>query len=350
MDLSTVGFIIGTVGTFLSLISLFAAYYFYRKSLRLKEPRWAITSNNLIRGYSSKLNELDILYKDHKVENLTISKILFWNRGRDTINRQDIATAEPLVIKSTEEVEILDAKILSNNNESSQISAELENSQQSYLIFDYLDYDQGAIIQIVHTGTSSKDIFVSGKIKSTEIANQDKDSIIPRNKARIFWSLISTPIIVLLLALPVAYVVYSFASLPSEEFIIGICDIHHISISTDSLPQLIRSQCSILSSEEAIKIAKEIEEIPERLTIRNIRLSEKVTANVRALRIGIERSYSISTYAVRPTPSPIYLRPIFFVGVLLAIVLISFLYSLYRWKRFTIIPKGLESFLDEAAV
>jgi hypothetical protein len=42
MELDTLGFVIGVIGTFLSFISLIAAYYFYRKSLRLKEPRWSL--------------------------------------------------------------------------------------------------------------------------------------------------------------------------------------------------------------------------------------------------------------------------------------------------------------------
>src|SRR5688500_3410655 len=88
------------IGYALAVLSLIYAYYHYRKGLKIKEPVYSIKSNNLISGSTSTLENLNISYKDYKVENLTVSKILFYNRGAETINRQDIETINPLKISS----------------------------------------------------------------------------------------------------------------------------------------------------------------------------------------------------------------------------------------------------------
>ena len=73
--------------TFLAgiLFSFILNYAFYRLSIRTKQPSWAINSNNLISGFSAKLPDLDIKYLGKGIENLTISKVMFWNAGNQTI-------------------------------------------------------------------------------------------------------------------------------------------------------------------------------------------------------------------------------------------------------------------------
>lgn len=163
MQTDIVGLSIGIAGI---LIGVIASYYFYRKSVRIKEPCWAIRTNNLIQGYSAQLDNLRVLYQDVNIENLTISKILFWNDGIETIDRGDIETANHLRIFSLDGVELLDAKVLTTNNQSCQFTVNLSSDKTNALLnFDYLDKKQGAVIQIVHTGTSSKDLNVAGDIK-----------------------------------------------------------------------------------------------------------------------------------------------------------------------------------------
>ena len=71
MTVDIIGLSVGIVGI---LVGVAVSYYFYRKSLRVKEPYWAVRSNNLIEGYSAKLDDLRILYKDNRIENLTIKQ------------------------------------------------------------------------------------------------------------------------------------------------------------------------------------------------------------------------------------------------------------------------------------
>jgi hypothetical protein len=107
-----------------------------------------------------------VLYKNETVANLTVSKIAFWNEGKDTIDRTDIETVNHLRIECAENIKILDTKILVCNNYSSQFSVNLSDDQKyANIEFDYIDNKQGAVIQVVHTGRSSEDLRIAGNIK-----------------------------------------------------------------------------------------------------------------------------------------------------------------------------------------
>jgi hypothetical protein len=157
------------IGWFLGVIGLIVGYIFYRKGLRTKIPTWSIRSNNLITGYSDKVENLTVLFANKKIKNLTISKIVFWNDGTETINQQDLKTINPLRIQGENGVDILDISILTSNKHSNQVDLIWSEKGDSVKItFDYLDTKQGAVFQVIHTGISSEDIQVIGDIKGVK--------------------------------------------------------------------------------------------------------------------------------------------------------------------------------------
>ena len=153
------------LGFILGVISIVLAFVFYKKSIRAKEPCWSIRNINLVRGFGSTIQDLEIFYKKQEVENLSVSKIIFWNNGSETLNFSDISQTNILkIIPAKESVKLLDTKILSANSETSQFASEINNNE-ALLRFDYLDQGQGALIQVFHTGTSSQDLILKGAIK-----------------------------------------------------------------------------------------------------------------------------------------------------------------------------------------
>jgi hypothetical protein len=161
--------VLTAVSIVLAVIGIVLAYFFYRRGRRTKEACWAIRTNNLVAGYGSKLGDLEVLYKGQKVENLSISRIAFWNEGAETIDRQNLVTANPLRITTKGEVKLLDIKRLAVNNEASGFAVSLENDMGSARIeFDYLDREHGAVLQVVHTGKRSEDLDLVGAIKGVE--------------------------------------------------------------------------------------------------------------------------------------------------------------------------------------
>ena len=160
----------GIIGTAIGIISIILAMYFYKKSRKAKEPCWAIKSKNLIEGYNVKLDSLIVLYKGNQIENLTVSRICFWNDGKDTLERKDIETINHLRIAGKNGVMFLDVKILAQNNLSSQCNVDISDSgNYIYLDFDYIDQNQGCVIQVIHTGKLSGDIQILGDIKGVSV-------------------------------------------------------------------------------------------------------------------------------------------------------------------------------------
>lgn len=170
MDFERIGLIVGIFSIFIGII---ISYYFYRKSLKIRQPYWAIRSNNLIYGFCNIVDDLEITFESEPVENLTISKIIFWNNGLETINYDDLTTINPLRIKGISETKILQASIIRSNNKSSNFTLEYFKEDNKVKInFDYLDQNQGVVIQVIHTGKSSKDIEILGDIKGVKSITQ----------------------------------------------------------------------------------------------------------------------------------------------------------------------------------
>jgi hypothetical protein len=165
MDETTINYIIGILGILLAIIGIGTSYYFYRKSIRAKEPVFSIRSNNVISEYSSKYENLTVAYKGDKVENFTITKVLFFNKGVEAIYREDIATQNHLRIV-TMNSDILDTRVLQANNLSNNFQVNLDRVTNSVFIdFEYLNTNQGAVVELIHNGTTSNNIVLLGDMK-----------------------------------------------------------------------------------------------------------------------------------------------------------------------------------------
>jgi hypothetical protein len=149
-----------------AITGILVSYYFFRQAQKNKEPCWAVKSNNLIRDFGSNISKLEIVYDRQKIENLTISRVMFWNNGSETLERQHIVSANPLKILGINGAKIIDAEVLKQNNHHCNFSITKSNDQLcAYIDFDYLDKNHGAVLQIMHTGLSSRDITVEGSVK-----------------------------------------------------------------------------------------------------------------------------------------------------------------------------------------
>lgn len=86
--------IINIIFFLLSILGIFLTLFFYFKSKKQKVPLYGTRSINLIKGKANKIDDLEILFKGDKVQYLTITKLLFWNAGKETIHRSDVATKD----------------------------------------------------------------------------------------------------------------------------------------------------------------------------------------------------------------------------------------------------------------
>ena len=157
--LSILSLVLGALGVTLAII-------FYLKSRKFKLPCYALQSFNIVRDLSSKIESLEMFFSNDRIYNLTVSKLAFWNAGRDTINSNDVATSDPITVKISDDNKILDVKIIYTKNAANNFTISLSNNQSYFNIdFEYIDKGEGAVIQFFHTGKKINDIQVSGIIK-----------------------------------------------------------------------------------------------------------------------------------------------------------------------------------------
>jgi hypothetical protein len=137
---------------------------FHIRSKKEKIPRFAIRSFNLLDNTVASLPGLSVKYKGKKLDSLTATKICFWNAGSATINSQDIASADPMRIILPKGRKFLFGRVGSQSIAGNNVTVNLSEDNNLTMTFDYLDKNQGAVILILHTG-SSKEIIVQRSIK-----------------------------------------------------------------------------------------------------------------------------------------------------------------------------------------
>lgn len=153
------------ITTTFTIIGIPLSIYLYFKSKKEKSLKFEIKSNNIFKNFESIIENVKVTCKNKNISTLTITKILMWCNGKETIYDTDIATQMPLIIKTREDKDILEAKVISSNNLANNVHLEKLENNLYKINFEFLDNKDGFIIQVVHTGNNSNDIIVDGKIK-----------------------------------------------------------------------------------------------------------------------------------------------------------------------------------------
>lgn len=144
---------------------------FFRKNI---QPLYAKKSINLTDISLSNIKDVGVFYKGKEVDSFTVTKIVIWNKGKETIRYSDLASKDKLRLSPKYPSEIMDIEILQIVNEINGVEVVKEN-EEYILKFDFLDTNQGFVLKVFHTGSDSDDIMIKGSfIGYGEI--QDRDS------------------------------------------------------------------------------------------------------------------------------------------------------------------------------
>lgn len=165
----------------LAIFGVLTSIVLFFKSKKEKIPCKSIQSFPLIQDSLSKIDAVEILFKGQRIENLTLTKIAFWNYGSDTIHKTDVASADKLRLEMDSGGKFLNAEIFYKSREANNASIKLDRKKNLIEIdFDYFHTSEGIIIYAYHSG-SAKDVHLKGTIKSApDIRNtsQVRDPII----------------------------------------------------------------------------------------------------------------------------------------------------------------------------
>jgi hypothetical protein len=209
--------ILNWISVIIGLIGIIFAIIFYIKSRKRKELCWIIISNNLIQESRNTIQSLSIRYKSKLISNLTVSKILFWNRGNETIYKCDLETINPLKIICKNN--ILTSEVIHKNNPSDNIRIITEKHKLSIIKFDYLNPRDGFILQVIHDGVSSNDITLQGDIIGVNVKQFGQLKIDNPIKVRLYTMTILLMILFVLFSVLFLYILSIIEGNPFYFFI-----------------------------------------------------------------------------------------------------------------------------------
>jgi len=163
------------------LLGLATSVSLYFKGKKSRIPTYVIRTINLVQENVKKINTVEILYSKKKVQNLSISKIAFWNDGREPIKyKDDVPQKDTVRLVIENEYKFLDAKIIYQKNPANNFHIKISNDKKKINIyFDYCDFEQGVVIQVFHTGSYSKDIHMEGSITTVDKIYRKELSFFP---------------------------------------------------------------------------------------------------------------------------------------------------------------------------
>ncbi len=100
--------------------------------------------------------DLCLLFRGKLVTDLTITRYAIWNSGNVVLNGDDVASRKPLrIISVSQESKIIDAAIIMQNEETNMFQIIKRSDKLLELQFDYLNKNDGVVLQVIHTGSSS---------------------------------------------------------------------------------------------------------------------------------------------------------------------------------------------------
>jgi hypothetical protein len=184
-------------GVFCLIVGVLLSIYFYFIGKRERRPYYFLKSNNIVKKAHEMIPGLKLHFAGYGEDlfDFTVTKLVFWNKGRETIRKEDVASADPIKVNANDGALILSASILFQSNAANQFRCVVNKEKSAAtLAFDYLDHGQCVVLEIAHTGTKKEDISLSGLVKGAPSGGKIKHvrgTHVPLNtsnrRRRVIW-------------------------------------------------------------------------------------------------------------------------------------------------------------------
>lgn len=140
-----------TASSVITVLAAIFAVYAYLSTREEKVPCYAVEGTSLVANTRKGVDGISILYRGKEVPELTSTTVWLWNAGSRTIDEADIAPSDPLRIVGPPGVLVLASKVVKYHR--ATVAPRLRNDGRVvFPMFDFLDKDDGFVVQILHTG------------------------------------------------------------------------------------------------------------------------------------------------------------------------------------------------------
>ena len=154
--------IVTVVSLLLGFLGVILAIIFYIKGKPKLELSWVKSTYLIIANNKSVFEGLEMTFNKEPIDDLSVTKIVLWNSGNKEIRESDVYSNKQICITSDDTVNILEAKILPDNDKNNYSIMRREKSV--LLCFECIEENNGFAIQLIHSGEAFS-IKVDGEIK-----------------------------------------------------------------------------------------------------------------------------------------------------------------------------------------
>jgi hypothetical protein len=157
--LAIAGVVIGVVGIGLAAV-------FYIRGKRDKRPTYCTRSVNIVKDLGSRVGPVTMSYDGASIATLTVTKLAFWNAGREAIDRSDISEDDPLFISVVDGVSLLQVDEIASNAQANAFEiSQGEKPETRRIEFGYLNGGAGGVFQVMHTGADGSVVSLVGSLR-----------------------------------------------------------------------------------------------------------------------------------------------------------------------------------------
>lgn len=153
------------------VIPIALTLFLYYRSKPLKLIYFASRTFPVITDRSDKIDGLQITISGRSAYIVSMTRFAIWNAGNQTIDSRDISESDPMTVCTCKHIDVFYAKILERTRQANQIRlGKISEYPNSYRIeFDYLDPNDGVLLDIVHSGDVFQEFELTGSIKGGAI-------------------------------------------------------------------------------------------------------------------------------------------------------------------------------------
>jgi hypothetical protein len=150
------------------LLGTIFGFYSYYKGREQQKPRCHYTTHRDILKLSVEgASNIRIYYKDQEVHRVFTTYIWIWNAGKRPIKDSDIPTQSPIILTLADKffpLKLLDFRVIKQSRDAINFQVLRNDDASLKILFSFFDQNDGAVIEIQHTGSLKTEVIIEGII------------------------------------------------------------------------------------------------------------------------------------------------------------------------------------------
>jgi len=151
------------------VFTLFIAVIIFFLSKNVPSPSYAVLHTETLAKITDNIPNLKLLWNDAKISDLRKIQLVFWNRGRKYIDKNNISETDPVRVKIPNNIRVIYHGIDKTSRPSLTFTT-TENSKGILIKIngdEALERRDGGIIDILFTGEPKGNFTIEGRIKGS---------------------------------------------------------------------------------------------------------------------------------------------------------------------------------------